>query len=101
MSEIDREYQQIVDRLAEELLLLSPRELLALPDYGSVTRQVGRTEKSVGFWHYAFDDEKHHIVFKVQRRCFLFLYASYVSGVMFGLDSSPRLMTPKERDDYD
>jgi hypothetical protein len=101
MSEIDQEYQRVVDKLAEELLQLSPGELMARPDYGNVTRLVSETELAVGFWHYAIDDENHHIVFKAARRCFLFFYRSYISGVVFGSNASPRLMTPKEAGDYD
>ena len=101
MNEIDQQYQQVVDKLAKELLQLSPREMLEQPDYGSLTRQADKKELKIGFWHYAFNDEKHHIVFKTDRRCFLFFCKSYISGVVFGSHTSPRLMTPKEIGDYD
>jgi len=98
---MDMAYQQVVDALAAELLRLYPRDLLAQPDYGSMTRKVGETSIEVGCWHYAFDDERHHIVFKAERRVFLFLYRCYTSGVVFGTNVEPRLMTPKEAGDYD
>lgn len=101
MSEVEQEYQRVVDRLAEELIPLSPSELLMRPEFGSVTRQAGAKEIAVGFWHYEFGTEKHHIVFKTERRIFLFFYRSYISGVVFGTNTRPRLMTLKEAGDYD
>ena len=101
MSAKDREYQHVVDRLAEELLRLTPRELLAQPDYGSVKREARGSETSVAFWHHAFSPEKHHIVFKASRSLFLFFGRSYISGVVFSSNTSPRLMTPSEAGDYD
>ena len=101
MSAIDREYQRAVNELAEELLQLSSRELLKRPEYGIVTVHARGTEIEVGFWHYSFDPEKHHLVFKAERRLFLFLHRSYMSGVVFGLNTRPRLMTPEECGEYD
>jgi hypothetical protein len=101
MSAIEREYQQALNGLAEELLQLSSRDLLTRPEYGIVTVQARGTDVEVGYWHYEFDPEKHHLVFKVERRLFLFFHRSYISGVVFGLNTRPRLMTPEECGEYD
>ena len=99
MSDIDRQCQEIVNGLANELLALSPDELLARPEYGVFDSEVDGEAVPVGFWHYDFGDE-HHIHFKLSRRWFWFIHKSYVSGVIFGPDSAPRLMTPLEADEY-
>jgi hypothetical protein len=101
MNEVDQCYQAAVDRLAADLLARSPRELVEHPEYGVLHQQIGGTSEAVGFWHYPFSDDRHHIVFKAERRVFLFLHRSYVSGVVFGRDTAPRLMTPEEAGDYD
>ena len=99
MSDIDRQYQEIVDELAAGLLALSPDELLERPEYGIVKREVNGEEVPVGFWHYAFDFG-HHIHFKTSRRWWWFVSKSYVNGIVFGPDSPPRLMTPLEAAEY-
>ncbi|GAB5534007.1 MAG: hypothetical protein Rubg2KO_02560 [Rubricoccaceae bacterium] len=101
MNKTDQSYQSIVDELATELLDRQPNELIVHPDYGTHRRQVSDDMAEVGFWHYPFSDDKHHIVFKTSRRVFLFLYRSYVNGVVFGRNTPPRLMTPEEAGDYD
>ena len=100
MSDTDRQYQDVVDRLAADLLSLSPSELLARPEYGIVEREVSGEEVPVGFWHHAFD-YGHHIYFKTSRRMWWFVSRSYINGVVFDEDSPPRLMTLAEAGDYD
>jgi len=101
MSKIDNQYQKIVDEEAKKLLELKLQELLEIPDYGTVTSSLGEKEVSIGFWHHEFSKEDHHIYFKTERRVFLFLYRSYISGIIFGTSTSPRLMTPEECSQYD
>ena len=90
MSDIDRQCQEIVDRLAAKLLTLSPDELLARPEYGVLHYEVSGETVPVGFWHHAFD-RGHHIYFKLHRRWFWFMSKTYLSGVVFGPDSPSTL----------
>lgn len=100
MSDKDERYQRAVDELAGALLRLPVSELLQQRDYGDYTRTVDGEDIAVGFWHYDFDGV-HHIALKAERRVFLFLWRSYINGVVFGHESPPRLMTPEEIGAYD
>lgn len=100
MSDKDERYQRAVDELAGDLLRLPVDELLQQRDFGDYTRAVDGEDIAVAFWHHDFDGV-HHIVLKTERRVFLFLWRSYVNGVVFGPDSQPRLMTPEEAGAYD
>jgi len=97
MSAIHEQHKQVVNKLAEELLKSIPSELLKWPNYGNVTRDG----IDVSFWHYSFNDDKHHIVFMKDRRFLLVFRKSQLSGIVFGVNSNPRLMTPKEIGEYD
>jgi hypothetical protein len=97
MSAIYEQHNNAVNELAEELLKSTPSELLKWPDYGNATRNG----IDVSFWHYSFSDDKHHIVFKKDRQFLLVFRKSEISGVVFGVNSNPRLMTPMEIAEYD
>ena len=102
MNKIDVQYQQVVNDLAEELLLRSPEELAEQPDYGSVTRQIDGNDLSVAVWHYQRKENADHIVFITERRLLIpGLYRKFISGVVFGPTTNPRLMTDEEVGDYD
>src|SRR5262245_36807788 len=102
MIEIDRQFQQVVDDLANEFLLHSEEELAAQPDYGFISRKLDGRDLSVAFWHYTLRDYTEHIVFITQRRLLLpFFYRKFISGVVFGPTVKPRLMTDEETGDYD
>ncbi len=98
---IDTEYQKALDTLAEELLDKSLHELHAWPDYGNLTRSINGVDETIGFWHYKFSNESHHIVFIAGRRTGLIFHRKYISGVVFGSSTDPRLMTSEEIGDYD
>jgi hypothetical protein len=67
MNETDRDYQSKIDSLAEELLSLSLQELLEWPDFGSINGTVGVDSIEIGFWHWTFSNENHHIIFITDR----------------------------------
>ena len=102
MKEIDRQYQQVVDDLANEFLMLPKEELAAQPDYGSISRKLDGRDLAIAFWHYRFRGDVDHIVFITDRRLLLpFFFRKFISGVVFGLTTNPRLMTDEETGDYD
>lgn len=101
MNKTDIEYQKIVDREAQKLIELDLKELLDFPDYGIISSSIGEKEIDIGFWHHVFSEKEHHIYFKTHRYLFLFFYRNYISGIVFGIDSLPRLMTEKEYGQYD
>jgi len=102
VNKIDAQYQQVVNDLAEEFLRRSPEELAEQPDYGSITRQIDGSDLSVAFWHYQRKGNVDHIVFITERRLRIaFFNRKFISGVVFGPTTSPRLMNGEEVGDYD
>jgi hypothetical protein len=102
VNEMDAQCQRVVDDLASEFLRRSPEELAKQPDYGSITRQMDGNNVEVAFWHYQLKDYTEHIVFIIDRRLLIpFLYRRFISGVVFGPTTSPRLMTDDEAEAYD
>jgi hypothetical protein len=100
MNAIDNEYQNAVDNEANKLLKLTVEEFLKIEDYGSVNTIINGKQSSCGFWHYAFDDNLHHIFFAVQRSLCLFGYRKYVSGAKLENGKIVRL-TDEECGHYD
>ena len=102
VNKIDEQYQQVVNDLADEFLRRSPEELAEQPDYGSIARQMEGDDVSVALWHYQLKDDIDHIVFITGRRLLIpFFYRKFISGVVFGPTTNPRLMTEEEVGDYD
>ena len=102
MNQIDERFQQVVDHLASEFLLRSQEELIAQPDYGSIRRQMDGHDVSVAFWHYRLKEDVNHIVFITDRRLLIPLFSRrFISGVVFGPATNPRLMTEDETGVYD
>ena len=98
---IDNKYQYVVDEEARKLLQLKPEKLLEIPFAGIVNGVISNRKIDIGYWHYEFSEENHHVFFKASRRVFLFLHKSYISGIVFGINTLPRLMTDEECGAYD
>lgn len=81
MKPIDITYQTAVDREADKTINLTVDELLKIDDYGSIQGSVNGKEITIGFWHYKFSDNLHHIVYVTSRRCYLILHKVYINGV--------------------
>ena len=102
VNDIDARHQQVVNDLADEFLRLSPEELAEQPDYGSIMRQMDGKNIEVAFWHYKLKDYTDHIVFIISRRLLIPCFCrKFVSGVVFGPTTIPRLMTDDEAGAYD
>ena len=102
MTGLDGQYQKVLDDLAEEFLQRSLEELADQPNYGSITRQMDGHDLSVAYWHYEIDDDIDHIVFVLSRRLLVpFFHRKFISGLVFGLTTEPRLMTDEEAGAYD
>jgi len=81
MKPIDISYQIAVDIQADKILKLTREELLKIDDYGTIETSINEKKISIGFWHYKFNENFHHIVFQVSRRCYFILHKVYWSGV--------------------
>ena len=81
MKPIDKLFQSAVDLEAEKLMKLTPSDIVKKNDYGIIETSINGKLISIGWWHYRFDNELHHIHYKTNRRVFIFLNKSYISGV--------------------
>ena len=102
MNEVDRQYQQVVDDLANEYRLRSIEELSLQPDFGSIAREIDGHDFSVAFWHYRLRDDINHIVFITERKLLVPIFSrKFINGVVFGPTINVRLMTNEEIVKYD
>ena len=102
VKKIGGQYQRVVDDLAREFVRRSPEELSEHPDYGSIARHIDGNDISVAFWHYRLRGNADHIVFITERRLLIPGFCrKFISGVVFGPTTKPRLMTDEEAGDYD
>lgn len=81
MALIDDLYQNAVDAETEKVLKLSVDEFLNIDNYGAIDVTINGEKKSIGWWHYKFEENLHHLHFVVQRRVCFFLYKKCLSGV--------------------
>lgn len=64
-------HQQAVDKLANSALKLTVEEFLSIGDYGNENVIVDGQQISVGWWHWKFDEELHHLVYIADQKVVL------------------------------
>jgi hypothetical protein len=100
MSEIDQQYQKSVDDEADKLLKLSVSEFLKIGPYGSIETIINGKSTSIGWWHYEFENNLHHVLFKTTRKILLGFTKVNLSGVKLENGEITKL-SDKELADYD
>lgn len=96
MIHTDEKIQNIVDRLAHELLAMERTELDQLPDYGSTNREG----VSVAWWQYRLETCTHFIYIS-SRRFFIFFQKKFLSGVVIESNGTRRCLSSSELGEYD
>lgn len=100
MSDIDILYQKAVDEAAQKILNLSVEEFLLIGDNGADEVIINGKMVSIGWFHYKFENNVHHIFFKAMKKSLLIFYNCYLSGVkLSGNKIEP--LTPEELGNYD
>lgn len=100
MNTIDILYQNAVEKETERLLKLSVDDVLKIDNYGSIEKDIDGKKIMIGFWHYKFNDNLHHIFFQAERKVFLFLHKKYLSGIKIEEGKVSKLNS-REIGDYD
>jgi hypothetical protein len=74
----DYTYQDVVDKLQDELLNLDAEALRELGEYS--VRVIAGIE--VSLWHHLIDEDESHILLQAQRRVWFFSWRNYAAGIL-------------------
>jgi hypothetical protein len=99
MNSIDIVYQKAVDEEAEKILKLTITDFIKIGEYGTIEKIINGKKTAIGWWHYKFNNNLHHVFFQTSRRFLLIFHRIYLSGVKLENDKLLTL-TNEELDAY-